>query len=716
MIDKATKLEKLKNIWGFSTFRGDQEKIIDHVISGKDCLVIMPTGGGKSLCYQLPALLSPGLTVVVSPLIALMNDQVTALRQSGVKVAALHSNILDNEVRQIMADIESGLIKLLYVSPERINNNRFVSYLSLLKIDLVAIDEAHCVSVWGNDFRPDYMSLHILRDALPSVPFIALTATADHATQTDICAQLHLHTPEIFLSSFERNNITTYVLPAENRLRKIIDVIRNKPNDSGIIYCLSRKETESMADNLRVQGYKAKAYHAGMDGQSRTAVQIEFQEDKLSIVCATIAFGMGIDKPNIRWVIHYSMPKNLEGYYQEIGRAGRDGKPAMSLLFYNWGDYLKLKRFIDDSPAEEQFKDVQYAKLDRMWEFASASDCRTNVVLNYFGEYRTHNCSHCDNCIDPPQLIDGTVVAQKALSAVKRCNENVSMGLLIDILRGSYRAEVRDGGYDRVKTFGVGKDISFINWKIYITQLINQGYLKIDYTHQFKLKTTPLSDDVLFSGKKVNLVDLNKIVHEMPTKKREKKISKKELFELELGRKLIEWRTQIATNRGIPSYTILTDEVIERIAKDCPLFKPDLASIEGMGTAKLTEYGADLLAVIHGYVQSQEHYTKVKGSTYMDTLIKLKQNRSIETIAKEKEVSISTIYAHLAYLYIKGEDIDIMKYVTVEEVERVYHAWISVDKSLEIGPLVEKIKTPMELHKIKLALAVIIVRERKTNN
>jgi ATP-dependent DNA helicase RecQ len=716
VIDRPAILSVLKNVWGYSAFRADQEKIIDHVLGGKDSLVIMPTGGGKSLCYQLPALVFPGLTIVVSPLIALMNDQVAALRQSGVKVAALHSNINDAEVKQITTDIEAGQIKLLYVSPERINNGRFVEYLSTLNISLVAIDEAHCVSVWGNDFRPDYMALNILRDKLHHIPFVALTATADHATQLDICEQLHLQDPVIFLSSFERSNITTYALPAENRLRKIVDVIRNKPYDSGIIYCLSRKETESIADNLRVQGYKARAYHAGMDAASRLQVQSDFQEDKLHIVCATIAFGMGIDKPNIRWVIHYSMPKNLEGYYQEIGRGGRDGKPAMSLLFYNWGDYLMLKRFIEDSPAESSFKEVQYAKLDRMWEFASASDCRTNVVLNYFGEYRTTPCGHCDNCIDPPQLIDGTIIAQKALSAVKRCDENVSMGLLIDILRGSYRAEVRNGGYDKVKTFGAGKDISFVNWKIYITQLINQGYLKIDYTHQFKVKTTPLSDDVLFGMKIVKIVDLNKIVQELPQKVKAKKMGKKELFEAELKLKLVEWRAQVATNGQIPSYTVFTDEVIDNIVKELPLFRSDLSKIEGIGKAKLDLYANDVLAVVQGYIFHQQHYAKVKGSTYIDTLLLYRQNMSVAEIAKKKDVSAMTIYGHLAYVYTKGEDIDLYKYVTTEEVDRVREAWISADKNLEIGAIIEKMRSPLDMAKIKLCLAIIIVNEKKSRS
>jgi ATP-dependent DNA helicase RecQ len=708
------KYKILKDVWGFTSFRSDQEKVIDCVVAGQDSLVIMPTGGGKSLCYQLPALLLPGLTVVISPLIALMNDQVTALKQSGVKVAAIHSNLNASQVRDVVDQIDRGEIKLVYMSPERANTPTFLEYIISKNISLVAIDEAHCVSIWGNDFRPDYVLLHELRDRLPNVPFVALTATADHSTQLDICKQLHLREPNIFVSSFERKNITTYAQPADNRIRRIVEFIAARPKTSGIIYCLSRKETEKIADKLSSMGYKASSYHAGHEAAHRTKVQADFQEDKVQIICATIAFGMGIDKSNIRWVIHHSMPKNLEGYYQEIGRAGRDGQAANSLLFYTWADFLMLKKFIDDSPADDTFKNVQYAKLDRMWEFASASDCRTNVVLNYFGEYRTDPCGHCDNCILPPKLIEGTVIAQKVISAIVRCNEGVAIGLLIDILRGSHKAEIRDNGYDQIKTFGAGRDISFINWKIYITQLVNQGYIKIDYTENFKLKLTPLSKSVLFDGIQVKLVDLTTIVHDKPKFERTKSKSKKELFAEELNDRLKDWRAELAAKKQVPTYTIINDEVIANIVKETPMTILELGKIEGIGVVKMEQYGQDLIAIIQGYVVGQSHLKNVKGQTYMETFVLFNQGKSIKEIAKIRDIGEVTVYSHIAHLYVKGEPIDIFAFITEAEVARVFDAWVKAKRVMEIAAITEYLNGPIDFHKIRLCLAVIVRREKNS--
>lgn len=703
---ETEKYHILKEIWGYSSFRSHQSEIIDRVIGGQDTLVIMPTGGGKSLCYQLPALIMEGTAVVVSPLIALMNDQVSALKLSGVSVEAYHSNINRDMLNSTEQRLLNKELKMIYVSPERANSPEFVGLLSRIKISLIAIDEAHCVSVWGNDFRPDYILLNKLRDRFTGVPFIALTATADAATQEDISKQLHLHNPDYFVSSFERNNISVESRPAEQRFRQVRDFILKQNGGSGIIYCLSRKETERLSSKLKESGLNCGYYHAGMDAEDRHRVQKAFQDDGLQFICATIAFGMGIDKSNIRWIIHYTMPKNLEGYYQEIGRAGRDGMQASALLFYSWADYAALKRFIDDSTADETFKTVQYAKLNRMWEFASASECRTNIVLSYFGEYRTTSCGYCDNCKWPPKSKDGRMLAQKALSAIVRCNEAVPIGLLVDILRGSHREEVIQGGFHQIKTFGVGRDISYVNWKVYITQLINQGLIRIDYTDGFKLKVTPLSNEVLFGNRNVKLVDL--VVSDSDAQLPKKKtLSKKAIFEEKLLHLLKEWRLQLARQKDVPAFVVLSDKVLENIVEAKPLYTDDLISIEGIGKVKMEQYGEDILAVVRGYVLHGESDLKVTGKSYIETYELFKKGFSPEKIAKQKNIQEITVYSHLAHLYTRGENIDLYKYITEEDVRNIEQAWHRAGKEMALSPIAEFLTSPIAFYKIRLALAIL---------
>lgn len=585
----------LKNTFGYDLFRSQQEEIINHTLEGKDALVIMPTGGGKSLCYQVPALALEGITLVVSPLIALMNDQVIALKQLGVRAATLHSNLSKAEMDSVYQSLKDGTLKLLYMSPERINNETTQRFLGTLDIGLIAIDEAHCVSVWGNDFRPDYAELSALRNIFPDSAILALTATADKATQDDIVNQLNLNSPKLFLSSFERINITTYVEDGTKRIEKIKAIISNYNDASGIVYCLSRKDTENVANKLQKAGYNASFYHAGLDPLTRSKVQRDFQNDDVQIICATIAFGMGIDKPNIRFVIHYNMPKNLEAYYQEIGRGGRDGEPAEAIMFHSWGDYIKLKRFIDEGDAKGAFKEVQLAKLERMWEYSTSSDCRTNLVLNYFGEYRAEKCGHCDNCLNPPLKKDGTTQAMMALSAIKRCKEEVGIELLIGILKGSYRAEIRAKSYDKIKTFGVGRNISGANWKNYIIQMINQGVINIDYTNSSSLRWTPLSKLVLENKLKVDIIDF---VPKLKEKKPKKLFIERPDIDKSLLSVLKKWRIELARKKNMPAYVILSNKTLEQLCHHLPTNRLDLLQINGIGEAKLKQFGDDILRII----------------------------------------------------------------------------------------------------------------------
>ena len=587
----------LQNTFGYDSFRGQQEDIIRHTLEGKDALVIMPTGGGKSLCYQVPALAFDGLTLVVSPLIALMNDQVSNLEHVGVSAACLHSNLDPSESMEVERKLNNGEIKLLYMSPERINNEATQRYLQTLDINLIAIDEAHCVSVWGNDFRPDYVELAKLRKVFPNTSFIALTATADKATRDDICRQLALSDPRVFLSSFERTNITTYAHPATQRIDKIAAILRNHLEDSGIVYCLSRKDTEKVSKKLNMMGLNTAFYHAGLEAGQRMKVQRDFQNDEINIIVATIAFGMGIDKPNIRFVIHYNMPKNLEAYYQEIGRAGRDGKESVAHMFASWGDFILLKRFIDDGDGNATFKKIQLAKLERMWEYSSTADCRTNSVLSYFGEYKAENCGHCDNCLNPPIKKDGTIAAQKILSAIMRCKQSVGMEILIDVLRGSQKQEIRERGLDQIKTFGAGRETSRLVWKSYIIQLLNKGIISIDYSNGSTLRWTPLSQPVLKGEKPIELAEFKTAV-------KKPKAAKPVLFEGDVDRGLLEilktWRLDQARSKGVPAYVIVNNRALEEISISKPQTKEELLAINGIGKAKLNKYGDTLLSIING--------------------------------------------------------------------------------------------------------------------
>jgi ATP-dependent DNA helicase RecQ len=695
--------QTLKSKFGFDTFRPQQEDIIRHVLEGGHALVIMPTGGGKSICYQLPALLKEGFALVISPLISLMNDQVRSLRANGIVAGALHSGTTAAETKEILQQIKDHELKILYVSPERALTQKFTDFIRPLQVSLIAIDEAHCVSIWGNDFRPEYAQLTGLIQYFPATPILALTATADKATQEDIRLQLQLKDPITYLSSFERPNIHLSARPGIERIEQIKEFLKAHNGQPGIIYCLARRTTESIAETLRRYGYKAEAYHAEIDNTTRKKVQDDFQFDRLQIVCATIAFGMGIDKPNIRWIIHYNLPKNIENYYQEIGRSGRDGQPADALMFYSFRDISVYKEFIDQSDANETFKRVQSEKLERIWEYSQATNCRTNVILNYFGEYRSSGCGHCDHCLHPLEGFDGTKLAQMALSACKRSNQSVGLNMLVDILRGSGRKEIYDRGLHQIKTYGAGKEVVWKDWAQYITQMINQGLLEIDYINHSVLKCTPLSDAVLFHGKKVTL--------HRPVEEREepvvRKKSKNERFSEELIDRLEKLCKRIGREESLPPYSVFPKGTLKEMAEVRPLTVEELSTLNGVGDYKSKKYGQVFVDEIRIFMQDQQIIKKPKGMTYIETLNLFRQGLTLEEIAQQREMALSTIALHLAKLYEKGEDLDFRRFLFPDDMILARQGWRASGFSEQVSKVKEQVGDSMDYTRLHLALAIL---------
>ena len=595
-MDKAYQL--LKSIYGYDSFRPQQKEIIDYVVAGGDALVLMPTGGGKSVCYQIPALMLDGVALVVSPLISLMKDQVDALQANGVNAEALNSSNDEYANRLIFDRCSRGEIKILYISPERLMAE-ITRLQKSVKVSMIAIDEAHCVSQWGHDFRPEYTQLGVLTECFPNVPILALTATADKITKTDIVEQLRLRNPRIFISSFDRPNLSLDVRKAyqkRERLRTIIDVIRRHRGESGIIYCLSRKGTEEMAADLKAKGIDAGIYHAGMSAADRSRVQDDFINDRIPVICATIAFGMGIDKSNIRFVIHNNMPKSIESFYQEIGRGGRDGLPTETILFYSLKDLITLRKFAEDSGQ----RDINLEKMKRMQEYSEAQVCRRRILLNYFGETSECRCGNCDVCKNPPQLFDGTDLVQKALSAIKRCNEEIGFSVTIDILKGSISSVVIAKGYDRIKTFGVGRNVPALDWHAYMLQMLQMGYIEIAYNEDNHLKITPLGEDILYGRKRAQLSVIAR--DDLRVKKRQQKDVIPQLAlanpDEELFEKLRALRKTIAEEMGTAPYIVLSDKSLRSIAALKPTDLNTFADAYGIGEYKKNRFGKRFVELV----------------------------------------------------------------------------------------------------------------------
>lgn len=696
----------LKKYYGYDSFRPLQLDIIEHVLDGNDALVLMPTGGGKSICYQLPALAREGTVVVISPLLALMKDQVDALRANGIPAAALNSLQSDAEAELIKNQCIYGKLKLLYISPERVLGE--IDYLlRRMPVSMFAIDEAHCISQWGHDFRTTYTELSKLKQFFPNVPMMALTATADKLTREDILQQLNLRSPRVFISSFDRPNLSLRVKKGLNKKQKlfsIVEFIERHPRQSGIIYCLSRNSTEALAAELGEYGIEAVAYHAGMAPEDREKIQSDFLNDRIEVMCATIAFGMGIDKSNVRWVIHYNMPKSLECYYQEIGRAGRDGMPGDTLLFYSLGDLVMLSKFATESGQSE----INLEKLRRMQQYAEADICRRRILLSYFGETTETDCGNCDVCKNPPIRFDGTVIAQKALSAIVRTQERVGINLLIDILRGSKRFEITEKGFDQIKTFGAGADLSHAVWNAYLLQLLQLGCFEMLYKHGNVLKVTEL-------GWKVLKGETNIALHETKEEEVKQKTTRRKATayiapeesllseEDRLFESLRMLRKRIAVEEDVPAYIVFTDKVLSELVSARPTNVHEFSAVNGVGEHKAKKYGKEFVDLI----RKELNVKRQKGDSMLQTLMMYQSGMSVDEIVVARSMQRPTVYSHIAQLVAENKITNWDNLIADYELKSVQMAVARLGGSEELKPIFELLNGGVEYGKIRLALTIL---------
>lgn len=698
-----TPLQLLQQKFGYSAFRLEQEAIIQSVLKKTDTFVLMPTGGGKSLCYQIPALLFDGLTVVISPLIALMKDQVDALRINGIPAAFLNSTQQPQEQQDILQRIKAKELKLLYLAPE----SNFIRQLNSFEVSLIAIDEAHCISHWGHDFRPEYLTLAHLKRSFPQVPIIALTATADNLTRKDILEKLELRNPAVFISSFNRANIRYTVEAKRNSVDKLLQFLQQHREDAGIIYCLSRASTERLADDLKAEGYQALPYHAGLDKDVRAHHQELFLRDDVKIMVATIAFGMGIDKSNVRYVVHMDLPKNIESYYQETGRAGRDGLSSEALLFYSYADVTKMKRFVEVENNPEQ-TEIYLKKLNQMAEFGDLVTCRRKYLLNYFDETAPPTCNNCDVCLTRVDQVDGTVLAQKVLSAIARLQEQFGAGYVIDFLRGSQAAKIREE-HKQLKTFGIGAEVSKEEWGSVIRDLLAQEYLTKSDGMYPVLSLTPKSALVLKGLEKVMVTKSKSTVD----------VAEQELpYEKSLFQQLKDVRRQIAGEENVPAYIVLSDASLLELATFLPQNKEELLKISGFGEIKIERYGKQFLEIVAAYCrehqlpsrihkktpkrlrrEKREHDTDTK----QQSLELFKSGKTLAEIAEQRNLSISTIEGHLAF-YIGQGTLSITEFMDDKRISAIRDA-IAQAGAQALTPIKELLGEDYRYGEIRMVLA-----------
>jgi ATP-dependent DNA helicase RecQ len=639
----------LNTVFGYSDFRLNQADIVQTLLEQRDVLALMPTGGGKSLCYQIPAIIRPGVGVVVSPLIALMHDQVDALHAVGIKAAYINSSLSNDAVRETEQRLRSGELDLLYVAPERLLTAPFLALLEQLQISLFAIDEAHCVSQWGHDFRPDYQQLSLINERFPGVPKIALTATADSRTQSEIISQLSLSNAAKFINSFDRSNITYTISESNNSRDQLWQFIeKNHAKDAGIVYCLSRKKVEATAKWLSDKGREALPYHAGLDAATREQNQRRFLQGDGVIIVATIAFGMGIDKPDVRFVAHLSLPKSIEAYYQETGRAGRDGEPANAWMAYGLQDVITLRQMMQQSQALEQYKMVSQQKLEAMLGLCEAISCRRQILLRYFDEHLEKNCGNCDNCLNPPLTWDATKAAQQALSCVYRSGQRFGIGYVIDILIGKDDERILNNSHNEISTFGIGKERSIAEWRSLFRQLIAQGFLFVDHERFGAVSLTEKSRPVLRSEQTLLARKISKVEHKAKRKKSAVSSIHQPLMD---GLKSL--RKELAEQQGLPPYVIFHDATLIEMVDKRPTTERELQFISGVGTKKLTMYGAEFIKVIKQF-PLPENINPHLSDTVNESLLLLDENLTVEQIAQKRSLTESTIYEHMSQAIAAG--------------------------------------------------------------